>query len=56
MQWGDILDLPPESDGGAIRADEVSITYLSRMVGIDVPVASFVETELTGLVGLSRSA
>jgi 5'-nucleotidase len=54
MSWGDILDLPPESDGGAIRADEVSITYLSRMMGVDVPCAPAIEHKLTGLVGTSR--
>jgi 5'-nucleotidase len=55
MSWGDILDLPPESDGGAIRADEVSITYLSRMVSSDAPCASAIEDKLTELVGTSRS-
>ena len=54
MSWGDILDLPPESDGGAIRADEVSITYLSRMVSADAPCAQTIEDKLTGLVGTSR--
>jgi 5'-nucleotidase len=53
MNWGDILDLPPESDGGAIRADEVSITYLSRMAGEDAPCAVAIEGMLTGLVGTS---
>jgi 5'-nucleotidase len=51
MSWGDILDLPPESDGGAIRADVVSITYLSRMAGEDVPCSIAIEGGLTGLVG-----
>jgi 5'-nucleotidase len=54
MSWGDILDLPPESDGGAIRADEVSITYLSRMMSSDAPCAPAIEQMLTGLVGVSR--
>jgi 5'-nucleotidase len=53
MSWGDILDLPPESDGGAIRADVVSITYLSRMAGEDVPCSMAIEGGLTGLVGVS---
>jgi 5'-nucleotidase len=55
MSWGDILDLPPESDGGAIRADEVSITYLSRMMSGDAPCAPAIEDKLTGLVGRSRT-
>jgi hypothetical protein len=53
MSWGDILDLPPESDGGAIRADVVSITYLSRMAGEDVPCSMAIEGGLTDLVGAS---
>ena len=53
MSWGDILDLPPESDGGAIRADEVSITYLSRMTSVDAPCAMAIEGRLTELVGIS---
>ena len=53
MSWGDILDLPPESDGGAIRADEVSITYLSRMVSVHEPCSEAIEMGLTDLVGHS---
>jgi 5'-nucleotidase len=53
MSWGDILDLPPESDGGAVRADVLSITYLSRMVSEDAPCAPAIAGKLTGLVGTS---
>lgn len=31
MQWGDALDLPPDSDGGLVEAGYVAVTYLSRL-------------------------
>jgi 5'-nucleotidase len=30
--WGDAIELPPDTDGGAIERDEVTISYLSRIV------------------------
>ena len=33
MSWGETLDIPVETDSGAIMADEVSITWLSRVTG-----------------------
>ncbi len=32
MEWGDAIELPPDTDGGAIERDEVTISYLSRIV------------------------
>jgi len=32
MAWGDEVELPEESDGGAVERDYVSISYLSRIV------------------------
>jgi 5'-nucleotidase len=32
MEWGDEIELPPETDGGAIERDELTISYLSRIV------------------------
>ena len=32
MSWGDAVDLPRDTDGGIVEANEVAITYLSRMV------------------------
>ncbi len=32
MEWGDTIELPPDTDGGAIERDEVTISYLSRIV------------------------
>jgi 5'-nucleotidase len=54
MSWGDILDLPPESDGGAVRADEVSITFISRLAETDSTAAPAVEARLIGQFGPSR--
>ena len=31
FHWGDAIELPPETDGGAIERDEVTISYLSRL-------------------------
>ncbi len=50
MSWGDALALPEGTDGGTVERDEVSITYLSRLVAepTDLPA---VEQALDGLVG-----
>ncbi len=32
MQWGDEVELPPDTDGGAIERDEITVSYLSRIV------------------------
>ncbi len=32
LEWGDTIELPPETDGGAIERDEVTVSYVSRMV------------------------
>ena len=32
LEWGDTIELPPETDGGAIERDEVTISYVSRLV------------------------
>jgi 5'-nucleotidase len=53
MDWGDAIELPPDTDGGAIERDEVTISFLSRIVaeprddldGIDAALADL----LTGL-------
>lgn len=37
MQWGDPVELPPDTDGGAVEQGEVAVTYLSRLVGHEVP-------------------
>jgi 5'-nucleotidase len=32
MEWGDVNELDPLTDGGTVEADVVAVTYLSRMV------------------------
>ncbi|MFM7537958.1 MAG: 5'/3'-nucleotidase SurE [Acidimicrobiales bacterium] len=39
MHWGDAVELPIETDGGSVEADEVSITFLSKVVA-DHPAAT----------------
>ena len=51
MQWGDPVELPPHTDGGAVEAGEVSITYLSRFVGLDLPSPTGAEQALADLLG-----
>lgn len=31
MSWGDAVELPPHTDGGAVERGEVAITYLNRL-------------------------
>lgn len=37
MSWGDEVTLPIDTDGGAVEAGEVSITYLTRLESLAVP-------------------
>ena len=32
MEWGEALELPPDTDGGLVEDDFVAVTYISRMV------------------------
>jgi hypothetical protein len=32
MSWGDEVQLPAETDGGAVERGEVAVTFLSRLV------------------------
>ena len=50
MAWGDPLDLPDDTDGGAVENGYVSVTYLSRLHEIDRPDLSAAEASLTELV------
>jgi 5'-nucleotidase len=54
MAWGDVLELPPDTDGGAIGNDEVSLTFLSRLSETDSTAAPGVEGVLTNLLGPQR--
>ena len=32
MEWGDPVELPPETDGGAVERNQVAVTYISAFV------------------------
>jgi len=51
MSWGDAIALPEGTDGGAIERDEVSITFLGRMMAEDPPGATEPLAELDRLLG-----
>jgi 5'-nucleotidase len=51
MAWGDEAELPPGSDGEAIRNDRIAVTYVSRLVADRRPDLSAAEAALDGLVG-----
>jgi 5'-nucleotidase len=50
MDWGDALELPPHTDGGAVERGEVAITYLSRLEGHDHPHPTGAEAALDELL------
>jgi 5'-nucleotidase len=50
MEWGDEIELPPEVDGGAIERDEVTISFLSRIVAEPRAELSGVDEALGGLL------
>ena len=56
MEWGEELDLPPETDGGAVEDGYVSISYLSRLHEIDRPDLAPAEQALTELVPSGASS
>jgi len=50
MEWGDEVELPPDTDSGAIERDEVTVTYLSRLVAEPRPELGAVDTSLDRLL------
>jgi 5'-nucleotidase len=51
MEWGEEIPLPPDTDGGAVERDEVSVSYLSRMVAEARPDLARAEAALADLLG-----
>lgn len=51
MGWGDKLDLPAHTDGGAIERDLVTVSYLTRLVAEERPELAKSEAALDALVG-----
>ena len=50
MEWGDEVELPPETDGGAIERNEVTVSYLSRLVAEPRADLAGVDAALDGLL------
>ncbi len=50
MSWGDQLDLPPDTDGGAVEDGYVSVSYLSRLHETERPDMAAAERTLSALV------
>ena len=46
MSWGDPVTLPIETDGGAVEAGEVSISYLNRLAEDERPGPTSAERAL----------
>jgi 5'-nucleotidase len=51
MSWGDAIELPPDTDGGLVERDIVSVTYLSRLAAEPRNDMSAGEAQLSKLVG-----
>jgi 5'-nucleotidase len=51
MSWGDEIPLPEGTDGGTIERDEVSVTYLSRILPEPRDDMGGADTALDGLFG-----
>ena len=50
MSWGDENFQSPEVDAGAVMNDEISVSYLSRIVALSPPPVSSLGEALSGLL------
>jgi hypothetical protein len=50
MSWGDPLPLPIDTDGGAVEAGEVSITFLSKLTHHDLEGETGAEAAVAALL------
>jgi 5'-nucleotidase len=50
LEWGDAMELPPDSDGGAIERNEITVSFLSRLVHEPRDDLDAVGTALAGLL------
>jgi 5'-nucleotidase len=55
MVWGDTVELPPETDSGAVERGEVAISYLSRLQDEHRPDLDAVGKRLDGVLGPART-
>ena len=51
VSWGDPIDLPDHTDGGAIERGQVSVTYLTRLQGEPRDDMGTAESALDRLIG-----
>ena len=51
MDWGDPVELPVETDGGAVEAGEIAVSFLSRFTHQPVSELAGLDDELDGLTG-----
>jgi 5'-nucleotidase len=51
MTWGDPIELPPETDSGAVERGVVAVSYLSRLEHVERRDLAGVAERLDGLVG-----
>ncbi len=54
MQWGDAVDLPIESDGGAVMNGYVAVSWLSHLTADAPPASAAVPDALDALLGSDR--
>jgi 5'-nucleotidase len=55
MVWGDAVELPPETDSGAVERGEVAVSYLSRLQHEARPDLDGVAHRLDALFGPTRT-
>ncbi len=53
MEWGDAVELPADTDGGAIERDEVTVTYVSRLLAEPRPELAAVDRALDDLLSVA---
>jgi 5'-nucleotidase len=51
MNYGSLIQMPNDTDGGAVENGEVAITYLSRFTDVPAQGSTAVNDALTSLVG-----
>lgn len=50
MDWGDAVDLPDGTDGGALERGKVSVTFLNRAAEVSTPVDASAEEDVYPVV------
>jgi 5'-nucleotidase len=55
LEWGETVELPPDTDSGAVERGEVSISYLSRLRDEERPDLAGVAEQLAAVLGPART-